>query len=190
MECSCMLHVYEYTLWFFFQYRIIILGTVFQNIIIIFGKTTIFSHSLHYRILADLFVPLWIRPSCSHFLEFRNCVFILHSKVFRRIYKYNSIPGEPGLCMHVPQWQVTQLYPQALGRLFMAYDSQGYSGGIVKCLHTGHCKIFVSRLSGKCGVLYVSHSFRPPRPVTRIVLLFFLLPNVFHFKTYHVFNGQ
>jgi hypothetical protein len=34
--------------------------------------------------------------------------------------------------------RVAQLYPQALGSLFIAsYDSQGYGGGIWSCLHTG-----------------------------------------------------
>jgi hypothetical protein len=37
-----------------------------------------------------------------------------------------------------PRNRVAQLYPQALGSLFLAsYDSQGYSGGILACLHTG-----------------------------------------------------
>jgi hypothetical protein len=34
--------------------------------------------------------------------------------------------------------RVAQLYPQAVGSLFVAsYDSQGYGGGIGTCLHTG-----------------------------------------------------
>jgi restriction endonuclease Mrr len=34
--------------------------------------------------------------------------------------------------------RVAQLYPQALGSLFVAsYDSQGYGGGILTRLHTG-----------------------------------------------------
>jgi hypothetical protein len=36
---------------------------------------------------------------------------------------------------------VAQLYPWALGPLFVAsYDSQGYSGGILSRLHTGQCQ--------------------------------------------------
>jgi hypothetical protein len=37
-----------------------------------------------------------------------------------------------------PMNRVAQLYPQALGSLFIAsYDSQGYGGGILPRLHTG-----------------------------------------------------
>jgi hypothetical protein len=37
-----------------------------------------------------------------------------------------------------PSDRVTELYPQALGSLFVAlYDSQGYGGGILIRLHTG-----------------------------------------------------
>jgi hypothetical protein len=37
-----------------------------------------------------------------------------------------------------PRNRVAQLYPQALGSLFVAsYDSQGYCGGIRTRLHTG-----------------------------------------------------
>jgi hypothetical protein len=37
-----------------------------------------------------------------------------------------------------PRNRVSQLYPQALGSLFVAsYDSQGYGGGIQTCLHAG-----------------------------------------------------
>jgi hypothetical protein len=37
-----------------------------------------------------------------------------------------------------PSNRMAQLYPQALGSLFVAsYDSQGYGGGIVTRLHTG-----------------------------------------------------
>jgi hypothetical protein len=37
-----------------------------------------------------------------------------------------------------PRNRVVQLYPQALGSLFVAsYDSQGYGGGIRPLLHTG-----------------------------------------------------
>jgi hypothetical protein len=33
---------------------------------------------------------------------------------------------------------MAQLYPQAPGSIFVAfYDSQGYGGGILTCLHTG-----------------------------------------------------
>jgi hypothetical protein len=36
-----------------------------------------------------------------------------------------------------PSDRVAQLYPQALGSLFIAsYDSQGYGGGIITSLHT------------------------------------------------------
>jgi hypothetical protein len=36
-----------------------------------------------------------------------------------------------------PSYRVAQLYPRALGSLFVAsYDSQGYGGGILTRLHT------------------------------------------------------
>jgi hypothetical protein len=38
----------------------------------------------------------------------------------------------------IPRNRIAQLYPQALGSLFVAsYDSQGYGGGIGPRLHTG-----------------------------------------------------
>jgi hypothetical protein len=38
-----------------------------------------------------------------------------------------------------PRNRVAKLYPRALGSLFVAsYDSQGYGGGILTLLHTGH----------------------------------------------------
>jgi hypothetical protein len=37
-----------------------------------------------------------------------------------------------------PSDRATQLYPQTLGSLFVAfYDLQGYGGGILTCLHMG-----------------------------------------------------
>jgi hypothetical protein len=45
-----------------------------------------------------------------------------------------------------PRNRVAQLYPQALGSLYIAsYNSQGYSGGIQRCLHTG--SLSISRVS-------------------------------------------
>jgi hypothetical protein len=38
-----------------------------------------------------------------------------------------------------PSDKVVQLYPQALGSLFVAfYDSQGYGGGVLARLHKGN----------------------------------------------------
>jgi hypothetical protein len=40
-------------------------------------------------------------------------------------------PGGPGPRIYIPQEQMAQLYPQALGSIFVAsYDSQGYGGDI------------------------------------------------------------
>jgi hypothetical protein len=48
--------------------------------------------------------------------------------------------------LYTPRNTVAQLYPQALGFIFVAfYDSQGYSGGIRTHLHMGS----VSRLSSQ-----------------------------------------
>jgi hypothetical protein len=46
-------------------------------------------------------------------------------------------PGGPGPVFISPRNRMTQLYPQALGSLFVAsYDSQSYGGGIRPRLHT------------------------------------------------------
>jgi hypothetical protein len=43
---------------------------------------------------------------------------------------------------------VAQLYPRALGSLFVAsYDSQGHGGGILTSLHTGHWTLLKLKLS-------------------------------------------
>jgi hypothetical protein len=50
---------------------------------------------------------------------------------------------------------VTQLYPRALGSLFVAtYDSQGYGGGILTRLHTGD--LTISQFREMCGVVAVT----------------------------------
>jgi hypothetical protein len=36
-----------------------------------------------------------------------------------------------------PSDRLSQLYPQAKGSFFIAYDSQGYGGGILTLLYTG-----------------------------------------------------
>jgi hypothetical protein len=47
-----------------------------------------------------------------------------------------------------PSDLVAQLYPQALGSLFVAsYGSQGCDGGILTCLHTGLEPLESSKLS-------------------------------------------
>jgi hypothetical protein len=52
-----------------------------------------------------------------------------------------------------PRDKVTQLYPQALGSLFVAsYDTQGYSEGILSRLHAGY--------SQKMD-LFICHQFPP-----------------------------
>jgi hypothetical protein len=43
----------------------------------------------------------------------------------------------------------------------------------------------VSRLSRQCGILNISQPYSPPRPVTRIALLYFLLHPSFHFIIQH-----
>jgi hypothetical protein len=54
----------------------------------------------------------------------------------------SQIPDSPNLKGQVPVFicprnMVAQLYPQALGSLFVAsYDSEGYDGGIRNRLHT------------------------------------------------------
>jgi hypothetical protein len=46
-------------------------------------------------------------------------------------------PGGPGPRIYIPRDKVAQLYPRALGSLYVAsYDSQGYGGGILTRLNT------------------------------------------------------
>jgi hypothetical protein len=53
-------------------------------------------------------------------------------------------PVGPGPHICIPQEQVAQLYPRALGsRFFASYDSQGYSGGILNRLQTGRLNVFI-----------------------------------------------
>jgi hypothetical protein len=47
-------------------------------------------------------------------------------------------PGDPGPCVYIPRNSMAQLYPRALGSLFVAfYSSQGCVGCILTRLHTG-----------------------------------------------------
>jgi hypothetical protein len=47
-------------------------------------------------------------------------------------------PAGPGPRIYIPRNRVVQLYPWALGSLFVtSYDSQGYGGGILSRFHTG-----------------------------------------------------
>jgi hypothetical protein len=63
-----------------------------------------------------------------------------------------------------PRNRVTQLYPWALGSLFVtSYDSQGYSGGIPTHLHTGIQKVI------KPNVVKYSACFHPEGRWTMIV---------------------
>jgi hypothetical protein len=56
--------------------------------------------------------------------------------------------GRPGPRIYIPQEQGGPVIPpRALGSLFFAsYDSQGYGGGILTRLHTGHTNIVWYRL--------------------------------------------
>jgi hypothetical protein len=48
-------------------------------------------------------------------------------------------PGGPGPRIYIPRNRVAQLHPRALGSFFDAsYDWQGYGGGILSRLYTGH----------------------------------------------------
>jgi hypothetical protein len=65
----------------------------------------------------------------------------------------SQIRDSPNLEGHVPVFisprnRVAQLYPQAMGSIFVAsYDSQGYGGGIRTRLHAGWLLATVSQLS-------------------------------------------
>jgi hypothetical protein len=91
------------------------------------------------------------------------------------IYSYSSLPlsgpspadlmttfycliwDSPNLEVQVPVFisprnSVAQLYPRALGSLFVAsYDSQGYGGGIITRLHTG----LIYGRANKCVYIYI-----------------------------------
>jgi hypothetical protein len=55
-----------------------------------------------------------------------------------------------------PRDRVAQLYPQALGSLFVAsYDSQGYGGVIRPRLHTGSSKRQVLNKTYVCVYIYI-----------------------------------
>jgi hypothetical protein len=70
-------------------------------------------------------------------LKFTTVIF-LQSKVVSLA--SNPQPAVPGLCIYVPSNRVAQFYSQALDSLFVVfYDLQGYGGGILTCLHMGHC---------------------------------------------------
>jgi hypothetical protein len=67
------------------------------------------------------------RSSGFHFFGFRNNIFF-QSKVVSPA--SNPQLGGPGLCIYVPSDRVAQLYPKALGSLFVTfYDTQCCSGG-------------------------------------------------------------
>jgi hypothetical protein len=51
---------------------------------------------------------------------------------------------------------MTQLWPQAPGSLFVAYDSQGYGRGILTRLHTECVQIYPILLGAYFYVFYVT----------------------------------
>jgi hypothetical protein len=57
-----------------------------------------------------------------------------------------------------PRNKVAQLYPRALGSLFVAsYDSQGYGGDILTRLHTRKSEIFLLPRISYIGIQFVPH---------------------------------
>jgi hypothetical protein len=87
--------------------------------------------------------------------DFATIIF-LQSKVTGLV--FNPQPGRPGPCINVLSGRVAQLYPQALGSLFVAFhDSQGYYGGInitiqyfrihmkINCSHGHHVDVIDGR---------------------------------------------
>jgi hypothetical protein len=59
-----------------------------------------------------------------------------------------------------PSERMAKLYPQALSSLFVAfYESQGYGGGIITRLHTGHIlKYYSYRLHCNIFPIYMPKS--------------------------------
>jgi hypothetical protein len=67
-------------------------------------------------------------------LDFATIILFLQSKVVSLA--SNPQHGGPDLYVYVPSDRMALLYSQAPGSIFVAYDSQGYGGGIVTRLHT------------------------------------------------------
>jgi hypothetical protein len=92
------------------------------NCIIIISKTSFFfSHSLPWKILADL---SGIRPPDFHIIGFYNNSF-LQMKIVSLV--FNHQPGGQDLCIYVSSDRVVLLHSQAPGSLLITCDSQGYS---------------------------------------------------------------
>jgi hypothetical protein len=106
---------------------IIVIVVIIIIIIILTGKTALFDpeHS-----------SVKVLPDCIRFsLDFASVIFLQSKDV--------SLASDPNVGDQVSVYmfrsaRVAQLYPQALGSLFVAfYDSQGYGGDILTRLHTG-----------------------------------------------------
>jgi hypothetical protein len=103
------------------------------------------SHHHHHRQYRLSWATAFLRRFCHICLESDHTVF--SSLDFATVIFLQSKdvslasspqPGEQYPCIYVPQWRVAQLYPQALGYLFVTfYYSQGYGGGNVARLRTG-----------------------------------------------------
>jgi hypothetical protein len=57
---------------------------------------------------------------------------------------FNPQPGGPGSCIYVPQWQGDPVLPP--NTWFPFYDSQGYSGSILTCLHIGNLYLQIYKI--------------------------------------------
>jgi hypothetical protein len=83
-------------------------------------------------------------------------------------------PGGPGPRIYIPRNRVAQLYPQALGSLFVAsYVSQGYGGGIPTRLQTE------SRLTFPDGSRYIAsepNAQKTPLRTVSVLLRAYLSP--------------
>jgi hypothetical protein len=63
-----------------------------------------------------------------------------------------------------PRNRVAQLYPRALGSIFVAsYDSQGYGGGILTRLHTGYVWILECHVCIHVLIIYILTNIRTSR---------------------------
>jgi hypothetical protein len=61
----------------------------------------------------------------------------------------------PGPCIYIPRNRVAQLYPRALGSLFVAsYDSQGYGGGILHLFWKFFTRIYIFRVALGINTVY------------------------------------
>jgi hypothetical protein len=104
---------------------------------IIIGRTAILNHNLPQQIPPDLYIVRLLEYPVLTSLNFAT-IFCFIELGRQPCVQPPNLEGQVSVFMS-PSERVTKLHPQALGSLFVAFcDSQGYGGGILTRLHTGH----------------------------------------------------